>query len=919
MGWGPSDIRGDLMTTTAPITSVDLTVDPSVDPATDAHTRQRVALGGSIVDLMHQVRAVDTIIGSAAERGPRPLAVVSANLDHIHHFGRGARWQGVLEHAEDTGAIELLTLLDGMPLVSEAHRLTGRSWPRLAGSDLIGPILDEAERHGIRIGFLGGSTDTQQQLRTALATRRPRLRVTGWWSPPRAVLTDTQASYDLALEVAAAGVDLLVVGLGKPRQELWIAQHGATTGAGALLAFGAVVDFLADKVSRAPEWMSGAGLEWSYRLAQEPLRLSRRYLLDGPEAYRALRRSSELLERRPGEIALTGPGLDGIGASRHPLDTTTDITAIIVTHNSDSELPALLGDLRSSRGDLRLQVVVVDNASSDDTVTVARLAAAATEDKEESGFEIVVLEAPGNVGYAGGINHALESLAPTRSVLILNPDLRLEPGALSAMWRRLWQPGTGAVAPRLVEPDGVVSPSLRFEPGPLRTLGDALLGARVPSRPAWLTEIDWVPESYQHPHPIDWATGACLLVRADVVESVGAWDERYFLYSEEVDYLRRIRDAGWSIWFDPSATVVHQGGASGASPALVALESVNRVRYAEAVLGVRRARLMRAAALTGELLRSPRSASHRAAASALLSRRRWAALPAAQLRIALPDAAGGPVGTVVVPAYNEGAVISRTLAPLAGMLREDRIELVVAVNGSVDDTADRARQVIGAVVLDLSTASKAAALNSADEVATCWPRLYLDADIDITPRAVHDVLTRLAQGDVLAARPPLRYDTTGATWPVRVFYSTRVKVANLEGHLWGAGAYAMSQAGHERLGCFPDVTADDYAVDATFAAHEKIVVDTDAVVVRTPRTVPALLSVLRRTYRGNADLAEHGVESATARTVSDLIGTIRGPVSAIEVVVYAALVLCGRRLARRPGARWDRDDSSRVESLPWAS
>jgi exopolysaccharide biosynthesis WecB/TagA/CpsF family protein len=104
------------------------------------------------------------------------------------------------------------------------------------------------------------------------------------WAPERAELTDPEGARALADAVRAAGVDLLVVGLGKPRQEHWIQHHAAASGARVLLAFGASADFLAGEVSRAPRWVQRGSAEWLYRLCKEPHRLGRRYLLQGPPA-----------------------------------------------------------------------------------------------------------------------------------------------------------------------------------------------------------------------------------------------------------------------------------------------------------------------------------------------------------------------------------------------------------------------------------------------------------------------------------------------------------------------------------------------------------------------------------------------------------------------------------------------------------
>jgi N-acetylglucosaminyldiphosphoundecaprenol N-acetyl-beta-D-mannosaminyltransferase len=92
-------------------------------------------------------------------------------------------------------------------------------------------------------------------------------------------------------------VTILVVCLGKPRQEEWIAEHGYASGAKVCLAFGAAVDFLAGRVSRAPQWMANYGFEWAWGLVREPRRLDRRYLLQGPKAYLAVHCVAEILAR----------------------------------------------------------------------------------------------------------------------------------------------------------------------------------------------------------------------------------------------------------------------------------------------------------------------------------------------------------------------------------------------------------------------------------------------------------------------------------------------------------------------------------------------------------------------------------------------------------------------------------------------
>ncbi|MEV6768626.1 WecB/TagA/CpsF family glycosyltransferase [Nocardia sp. NPDC051030] len=256
----------------------------------------RMLVGHVPIDLLDRDAALELIFGALSDSDP--IAVASANLDHIHHFAGDASWDARTPVAP-TGGLRWLTLLDGMPLVRTANARSGRSWPKLSGSDLITPILERAAATRARVAFLGGTAETHQLLLPVLAERHPRLEVAGTWAPERAELTDRSASEAIAAQIKAAEADILVVGLGKPRQERWIADYGTQTGAQALLAFGAVVDFLACRVARVPERVSNVGGEWAWRLMLEPRRLARRYLVQGPPALVRLKRSAVVLEAAP--------------------------------------------------------------------------------------------------------------------------------------------------------------------------------------------------------------------------------------------------------------------------------------------------------------------------------------------------------------------------------------------------------------------------------------------------------------------------------------------------------------------------------------------------------------------------------------------------------------------------------------------
>ncbi|MFG6502963.1 WecB/TagA/CpsF family glycosyltransferase [Microbacterium sp. P05] len=243
------------------------------------------------VTLADEAQALRVISAASQRPHPVPLAVASINLDHVHHFGNGRRPLGAESGTEDGSRVEWLSLIDGRPIARQAQRFTGDDVPRLAGSDLIGGILDDASENRLTVAVLGGSSELTPVLRDRLAEQWPGVTFCGHWAPERAALAEPRTSRRIAEEIRRAGADIVIVCLGKPRQEQWIDSYGSATGAGVLLAFGAVVDFLAGRVSRAPSWISSAGGEWMWRLMLEPRRLARRYLIEGPPAYLAVRRS----------------------------------------------------------------------------------------------------------------------------------------------------------------------------------------------------------------------------------------------------------------------------------------------------------------------------------------------------------------------------------------------------------------------------------------------------------------------------------------------------------------------------------------------------------------------------------------------------------------------------------------------------
>lgn len=244
-----------------------------------------------------------------------------------------------------------------------------------------------------------------------------------------------------------------------------------------------------------------------------------------------------------------------------------DVLVAIVTYNSEDVVGELLTGLPEAMRDCTFRVVVADNDSRDGTVARVR---AMRPDAQ-------VVEMGRNAGYAAGINAAIAAGGRARSVLVLNPDTRLDPASVPALLRRLDQPGVGIVVPRLLNSDRALVATLRREPNIRRAFGDAVLTAGRAGRfPAW-SELVTEPTSYTQESSADWAAGPAMLISRDCLTACGGWDESFFLYSEETEFCLRARDHGYRLVLAPDAVAVHLGGESGISPNLRALLVVNRV------------------------------------------------------------------------------------------------------------------------------------------------------------------------------------------------------------------------------------------------------------------------------------------------------------------------------------------------------
>lgn len=171
-----------------------------------------------------------------------------------------------------------IVAIDGMPIAWVARMRGARAAQRVSGPDVMLSLCDRGREIGLRHFFLGGREGVPEELAARLGSKYPGLNVAGLESPPFRPVT---AEEDEALveRINAVSPDVLWVGLGAPKQEFWAADHATRLDVPLILPVGAAFDFHSGRVRRAPNWMQRVGLEWLFRLAAEPRRLWRRYLV----------------------------------------------------------------------------------------------------------------------------------------------------------------------------------------------------------------------------------------------------------------------------------------------------------------------------------------------------------------------------------------------------------------------------------------------------------------------------------------------------------------------------------------------------------------------------------------------------------------------------------------------------------------
>lgn len=286
----------------------------------------------------------------------------------------------------------------------------------------------------------------------------------------------------------------------------------------------------------------------------------------------------------------------------------------------------------------------------------------------------------------------------------------------------------------------------------------------------------------------------------------------------------------------------------------------------------------------------------------------------------MPEAST-PLASVVIPAHNEASSILACLRPVLAVAESLPLEVIVAANGCRDNTVQLVSDQPGVKVIDLPMASKVAALNAADQVASVFPRIYLDADVQLEEEALRAMIDVLQTDLPRLAAPGVRYSTEGADLFVRRFYEVFAQLPSARTTTVGRGVYALSEAGRARFATFPDVQGDDLFVNRLFSPEETVVCR-GRITIRTPRRWRDLVRVRSRLAAGNAALAaapateidgvsgSHDFSRTTGATLAALARHVaEHPRQVPSVLVYVGVTVLAR--ARRRQERWQRDESSR--------
>lgn len=230
----------------------------------------KVNICGVEIDNISFQETINNISGILEKE--KNIFITTPNVHHIILLQKDQEFKKIYQEAS-------LVLADGMPLIWASKFLGTPLKEKVSGSDLVPEICKFAAKKGYRLFFLGGRSGAVEKARENLIKIYPQIKIVGVYSPPFGFENNTEENEKIVEMIKNARPEILLVGLGAPKQEKWIYRHYKETDVPVSIGVGVTFEFISGMVKRAPKWMQRVGLEWSWRLIMEPKRLWKRYLV----------------------------------------------------------------------------------------------------------------------------------------------------------------------------------------------------------------------------------------------------------------------------------------------------------------------------------------------------------------------------------------------------------------------------------------------------------------------------------------------------------------------------------------------------------------------------------------------------------------------------------------------------------------
>lgn len=270
-----------------------------------------------------------------------------------------------------------------------------------------------------------------------------------------------------------------------------------------------------------------------------------------------------------------------------------DLAIVVVSTNEARWLEPCLRTVFDSLGGASVDVVVVDNESTD-----------GTRELVESSFPAARVVDSVNHGFSHANNRGAAT-CDARYVLFLNPDTEIVSGSFGELVAAMDErPDVGLIGVRQLTGDGELWPTIRYFPSVSRAWGEAFASERWARRGRWAGERELERAAYEREVACDWTSGSFMLARREALVGAGLLDERFFIYSEETDLCLRVKRAGWEIRHLPTMTIVHHAGKGGTRPKMVAQDAYARRQYARKHFAQPRRAAYLGAVLTRHALRA---------------------------------------------------------------------------------------------------------------------------------------------------------------------------------------------------------------------------------------------------------------------------------------------------------------------------